>query len=209
MITENARSEPGSTRDRLIRAALRLFAASGFRATTVGQIEADAGLRPRRGALYKHFGSKDELFEAVARQHVDSVREGTAWLFQVPVGDVRTEASILGRFAMEELARQRAMVQVLERDGDRIPELRDLFRERASDTAYQTMVEIMRRWVGPDVDPGVDLEATVVLLLGGLINADRSTVTFGALPIGCTEEQILAAWADQCARTVEALRRPG
>lgn len=207
MITKEARLEPGSTRERLIDAALHLFAARGFRSTTVGEIEAEAGLKPRRGALYKHFGSKAELLEAVARQHVDSVREGTEWIFQLPVGDVRTEASVLGRFAMEELARQRAMVHVLERDGDRIPELRDLFRERASDVAYRTMVEIVRRWVDPDVDPSVDLEATAVLLLGGLINADRSEATFGALPIGCTQEQVLAAWADQCARIVDALRR--
>lgn len=206
MITSEARAEPGSTRERLIRAALRLFAAKGFGSTTVGQIEAEAGLRPRRGALYKHFGSKAELLEAVAQEHVDSVREGTEWLFQLPVGDVRTEASILGRFALEELARQQAMVHVLERDGDRIPEQRDLFRERGSNVAYQTMVQIVRRWVGPDVDPDVDLDAITVLLLGGLINAHRSEATFGALPIGCTEGQILAAWAEQCALTVEALR---
>lgn len=209
MITEEARPGPGSTRDRLISAALRLFAARGFQSTTVGAIEAEAGLKPRRGALYKHFGSKAELLEAVARQHVDSVREGTDWIFQTPVGDVRTEAGLLGRFAMDELERQRVMVNVLERDGDRIPELRDLFRERASDTAYRTMVEILRRWVGPDVDPAADLETTAVLLLGGLINAHRSEATFGALPIARTQEQVLTAWADQCARTVDALRRPG
>jgi AcrR family transcriptional regulator len=210
VITEEASSIPaGSTRDRLVDAALELFAAQGFRSTTVGQIEAAAGLQPRRGALYKHFGSKAELLEAVARRHVDSVREGTEWIFQAPVGDVRTEATVLGRFAMDELERQRVMVNVLERDGDRIPELRDLFRERASDAAYRTMVEILRRWVGPDVDPAADLETTAVLLLGGLINAHRSEATFGALPIGRTQEQVLAAWADQCARTVGALRRSG
>ena len=47
-------TEPGSTRQRLLDEGMRLFAERGFRATGVGDIEAAAGLQPRRGALYKH-----------------------------------------------------------------------------------------------------------------------------------------------------------
>lgn len=205
MITAEARV--GSTRERRIGAALGLFAAQGFRATTVGQIEAAAGLQPRRGALYKHFGTKAELLEAVVRQHLESVRESVAWVLQLPAGDVRAEATLLGRFALDELARERALVDVLERDGDRIPDLRDLFRERVSDVAYRAMVDVLRRWVGDGAGPEADFDALAVLLLGGLVNVHRSAATFGAMPIERTEDEFLAAWADQCARTVESLRR--
>ena len=42
-------------------AALPLFARQGFRGTSVGEIEAAAGLSPRSGALYKHFASKRDV----------------------------------------------------------------------------------------------------------------------------------------------------
>ena len=49
------------TRDRLLDAAVELFAERGYTETTVGDIEEAAGLVPRAGAMYKHFASKDEL----------------------------------------------------------------------------------------------------------------------------------------------------
>ena len=49
---------------------MRLFAAQGFRGTTVGEIEAAAGLAPRAGGLYKHFRSKEEVLEAGIDRHL-------------------------------------------------------------------------------------------------------------------------------------------
>ncbi len=55
---------------------MRLFAERGFRATSVGDIEGAVGLVPRRGALYKHFPSKQALLEAAVRAHLDSAAAG-------------------------------------------------------------------------------------------------------------------------------------
>jgi len=49
-----------STRRALLDAARRRFGASGFGATTLDQVVADA--RMTKGALYHHFGSKEQLF---------------------------------------------------------------------------------------------------------------------------------------------------
>src|SRR5688572_21731713 len=49
-----------STRRALLDAARRRFGASGFGATTLDQVAADA--RVTKGALYHHFGSKEQLF---------------------------------------------------------------------------------------------------------------------------------------------------
>lgn len=65
-----------STSDRLLVAGMELFAERGFRATTVGDIEAAVGLAPRRGALYKHFASKQALLEAAVRSHIDAAAAG-------------------------------------------------------------------------------------------------------------------------------------
>ena len=65
------RSSPVPTRERILSAALELFAHQGFDATSTAQIEQAAGLSPRSGALYKHFRSKEELWHAA----VDSLFE--------------------------------------------------------------------------------------------------------------------------------------
>ncbi|MEC3955981.1 TetR/AcrR family transcriptional regulator [Nocardia sp. CDC153] len=50
---------PGETRERIVRAALELFAEKGFHGTGVAEIGDRADVQ--RGALYYHIGSKEEL----------------------------------------------------------------------------------------------------------------------------------------------------
>jgi AcrR family transcriptional regulator len=52
-----------ATRDRLVTAAVELFAARGFEATSIEAVLDHAGVS--RGSLYHHFASKQSLFEAV------------------------------------------------------------------------------------------------------------------------------------------------
>lgn len=52
-----------STRGALLEAAAALFAERGFRSTSIEDILAASGIK--RGALYHHFASKTELFQAV------------------------------------------------------------------------------------------------------------------------------------------------
>jgi len=55
-----------ATRQHLVTVALRLFAQAGFAATSIEAVMAAAGAS--RGALYHHFDSKTQLFEAVLEQ---------------------------------------------------------------------------------------------------------------------------------------------
>jgi AcrR family transcriptional regulator len=52
-----------ATRDHLIAVATRLFAERTYEGTSIEAVLAEAGVS--RGALYHHFASKEELFEAV------------------------------------------------------------------------------------------------------------------------------------------------
>src|SRR3954468_19561483 len=89
------------TRDRLIAAALDLFADKGFRATTVGQIEAAAGLVPRRGGLYNHFPSKEALLEAAVDRHVAELANMQHVMAQGRIADdIRTELTLLARWVL-------------------------------------------------------------------------------------------------------------
>ncbi|WP_018638803.1 TetR/AcrR family transcriptional regulator [Parafrankia elaeagni] len=62
------------TRERLMEAGLVLFSRKGLAGTTVSDIEARAGLRAGSGSFYRHFASKDALFEVVVRRELDRYR---------------------------------------------------------------------------------------------------------------------------------------
>jgi AcrR family transcriptional regulator len=115
------------TRERILAAALELFADRGYLGTSIGDIEAAAGLSPRSGALYKHFASKDELFEAALSERIEAIDSFDARLALGPLGDLRAELTLIARWGLAELARERALVQVVMRDGGRAPELADRF----------------------------------------------------------------------------------
>ncbi|HEY0188310.1 MAG TPA: TetR/AcrR family transcriptional regulator [Cellulomonas sp.] len=65
---ERRREKADRTRTELLDAAARAFARHGYEGAAVGDIAADAGYT--KGALYAHFGSKNELFLEVARRQV-------------------------------------------------------------------------------------------------------------------------------------------
>jgi AcrR family transcriptional regulator len=67
--TQTERTE--ATRGRLIATARRLFAQQGFAATSTEQILGDAHVS--RGALYHHFASKTDLFQAAFEAVEDEV----------------------------------------------------------------------------------------------------------------------------------------
>lgn len=191
-----------STRDKLLAHGLRLFAERGFDAVSVGEIEQAAGLVPRRGAMYRHFASKDALLEAAVRDYLASVA-GVGSEFTAPLaGDVHAAALTLAHRVLGELDRQHDITRVLEQDGDRLPELRETFRRELSERAYATMAEVVFTWTRSTgcAVPSTDLSALAVHLLGGLINARRSTWTFGRPPADLDDERIACAWADLCVR---------
>lgn len=56
----------GTTRERMLDAALALFAEHGFAGTSMRMLARKIGLR--EGSFYNHFSSKDELYQAVIAQ---------------------------------------------------------------------------------------------------------------------------------------------
>jgi AcrR family transcriptional regulator len=66
---EQRSESPVGTRQRIVAAAVSLFAEQGFDATSVNQVVVRAGVA--KGALYHHFASKDDLLYEVYRELVD------------------------------------------------------------------------------------------------------------------------------------------
>lgn len=76
-------------KEALLACAYRLFEVQGFNGTGVDQIAADSGVTKR--TLYKHFGSKEGLIEAVLEQHHAELIEMMRAVIFTEEGDYRAQ----------------------------------------------------------------------------------------------------------------------
>jgi len=195
----------GSTRDRLLAAGIRLFAQRGFRDTTVGDIESAAGLQPRRGALYHYFPTKQALLEAAVETHLVTIEAGLRDMDELPGIDLRTEAMLMGRWFLAELDSEQYLVRLLEQDGDRVPEIRDLIRERIIDAGHRRVEALLRRRLG-NASSNIDTAVVATLIIGPLSNHRRVSWTYGAPPLGIDDDRLLTTWVQSLVTLVEAVR---
>jgi AcrR family transcriptional regulator len=193
-------TETRPTRKRLLDEGMRLFARNGFHATTVGDIEAAAGLQPRRGALYKHFPSKQGLLDEAIRSHVDRAAAGAAHISAVDLGAVvgddrnvkRLLVEGLGRWFLDEMDNMRDLTRVLEHDGDRMGDVTHEVKRDIVDLSYRTAVALIAAVVPDARDP----DAVAVVLLGALVAFRRTTWTFGTPPAGVDDDRALSSWTE-------------
>ena len=165
--------------------------------------------------MYRHFKSKSALLEPAVEEHLSSVasaREGFGLAGEFGTGEARD----LGAWILQEMDRQQNITRVLERDGSRLPSLRERFRTEVSDAGYAGMAEILERWLlSPDGQPGhsrkgrrpAESRALAVHLLGSLVNVRRSAWTLGAPPLAIDEDALLDAWTSLCDAVLRSATR--
>ncbi len=73
-----------TTRERILRAALRLFAEQGYGATSMREIAEQLGIT--KAALYYHFDSKEDIVRALLADVERQVGELADWAEQQPPG---------------------------------------------------------------------------------------------------------------------------
>jgi hypothetical protein len=185
-----------STRDRIISEAIRLFAERGFNGATVGDIERAAGLAPRAGGLYKHFRSKEDVFEAAIERHVREIEAVRSGFEFTPLGDPRAELTLIGRWALAELGAEQPLMKIVMKDGDQFPHLMRLFKERIVDRGTAAAIEVMEGVLG---ETGLALEnvaAVATIALGSLVNYRIEQSMFGVPPGGLGEDEFIEAWVE-------------
>jgi AcrR family transcriptional regulator len=185
-----------ASRERILDAALRLFAEQGYADTSVADVQSACGLSSGSGALYKHFPSKQALLEAgIERElvHLEGVR--LARRMFADVFDFRSELEVLGRFVLMELDAERDVLRILLKDADRFPKLLAAARTKLLEPMYEVFSDWMRGHLHAghiDVD---DVDATAAVALGAIIQYRASEVLLGGPPPGMDEERFLQAWA--------------
>lgn len=192
--TMDTTTAPRRTRERLLSEGMRLFAEKGYRATTVGEIEAAAGLVPRRGTLYKHFGSKAQLLAAAVESHGGELHAmGTVAEF-LPVGDRRSDLMLMGRWLLAELDREREICLVLEKSGDEFRAVREQFFNEVIEVGFQTTADLMRRFAKAQGSfEDADVESLASVIVGAIVNHRRNEWTFGRRPFELSDDRLLAA----------------
>jgi AcrR family transcriptional regulator len=153
-----------STRERLERAARELIEDGGYGTASVIAIAQRAGLAA--GTLYRHFGSKEELFEEVFRsvcdREVQAMRMAAAELSDR--SHVERLETVFATFAERALRRRRLAWALLAEPVDPLVDAERLaYRER-----YAALVaEVLRAAIAAGELPEQDVELTAAALVGG------------------------------------------
>ncbi|MEN3221460.1 TetR/AcrR family transcriptional regulator [Mycolicibacterium porcinum] len=194
----------GSTRERLVTEAMKLFGDKGFEATSVSQIEAAAGLSAGSGALYRHFKSKDALLSAGIDRQLDrrSAMQDIRALF-AGLGDLHSELTVLGRYLLTVIDQESELLQVAARTpaglSDRL------------DTAYAALVDGLRDelngWISawaPDTPPD-QTKVLASLGINSLLGERFASNLFRRAAAPSSDDEYLREWTATLAARVQSL----
>ncbi|MWV51494.1 TetR family transcriptional regulator (plasmid) [Rathayibacter sp. VKM Ac-2803] len=200
------RSERGdATRQSLIAHARTRFARQGFAAVSLSQIVADAGVT--KGALYHHFASKSELFEAVLEQVQWEVGERVAAAAEAVVVPAEGLSErgwlelLAGCEAFLDVATEEGTRQILLVDGPAVvgwSRWRDLDEVNSARHLEEAVVALHMAGALTDVDP-----RAVTLLLSGALNEAALWIAHSA-----DRKRDLAAAMTALTAMLEGVRRP-
>lgn len=180
MFNANARAEPApeptathaaQVREQIMAGAQQAFATSGYRATSVPAIAAEAGVSV--GLIYRYFASKEELFLSVCQQSSETqLNELAALLAGIADPRARLRAAV-DEFvnSLTETGWGSIMVHAWA-EADRNPRLRDMlvrvFEQHRGFSAMFIREAIARGEAPPDTDVEALAMAAALLLHGAI-----------------------------------------
>jgi AcrR family transcriptional regulator len=184
-------STAADTRARLLEAAQELIEEGGYGAASVIAIASRAGVAA--GTLYRHFGSKEELFVEVFRAVCDRevhAMQGAAQAMPGEASQVERLEIVFATFAERALRRPRLAWALLAEPVDPLVDAERLaYRER-----YAALVaEVLRGAIAAGEIPEQEVALTAAALVGGCGEALVGPLT----PVGAVP---------QVAEVLEALR---
>ncbi len=176
------------TRQRIITAAVELFAERGYHATTMSDIGQRADIQ--RGALYYHIKAKEELLFEVLRQHVEFVRERTSEIASEAV-DAHTKLRNLIVFQTQALLDRGDELTIYARDSYALTAERlEAFRKMQDDVEQiwaEVLVEGRTEGTLRDVDP---------VVLKGILGLVASPYTWFRPGLRLDSAQVAGLFAD-------------
>jgi AcrR family transcriptional regulator len=125
-MSTDQRSRP-KTRDRILDAAMDVFAEDGFSGATISEVERRVGLAVGTGSLHRHFRSKEELLQAAVEREVTRLRsEMQEARAALPKDTDPTKRRMqVYEQLLHDFARFDRLFRLMLNEGDRVPELRE------------------------------------------------------------------------------------
>jgi AcrR family transcriptional regulator len=186
-----------ATRERLLDAAMEMFAQRGYAGTSVGAIETAAGLAPRSGALYQYFSGKDELLAAAVERKLETLDDLGRALEMLPLGDLESELRLLARWNLKSLQEREALTRFVLRDAQHLPaRLRRRLYERLVERPYAQVVAWVEQRIGPAVASGVDVYAVTLILVESMAAYTTLRAAFARVPDHIDDDRFVEAWVN-------------
>ena len=187
----------GSGRDRLLAAALRLFADKGYAATSVADIQRESGLAPGSGALYKHFASKRELLEAAVAYRIESIVAAREQYDAGERGDVQRAVRTAGQLIWSNLKQSEDLLKVMLREPDELGDLDEKTWQVITDNAYQRFADELAASNRSGRTSIPDPEAAAAVAIGSLSYAATLQALTGRSPGNVDDDRYFEAWVSQ------------
>ena len=121
-VDQTSTRDGSTTRDRLLETAIRLFSARGYAATSIADIQQACGLAPGSGALYKHFGSKQELLQAAVRRRLDRIAAARRLFDAEAHSTIEDALRSAGQLIFESFTDNTDLVRIMVREAEAFPE---------------------------------------------------------------------------------------
>ncbi|MQY20912.1 TetR/AcrR family transcriptional regulator [Nocardia macrotermitis] len=185
-----------STRERIVAAALRLFAEQGYASTSVAAIEEAAGLSPRSGALYTHFASKEKVLAAAVEAAITLAETGFALAPMFPLGDLRAELVLVARGSLLLMSNWGNLIRVMMKESEQFPEVMTQARERLFSPSYTYLAGWLTERAAQEQLPERDFEAMTTIWLGAIENFWVMTNVYRHRPLGTTDDRFVEEWVD-------------
>jgi len=187
-------SPDASTRERLLEAAMELFARQGYASTSVADIQQACGLSPGSGALYKHFPSKKALLQEATRRQVE--------LMGAMGDDYNRTRPTDTRGALRQGAEQiwanidynSQLLRVMFREPEAIEDMIDDLWSAAASTAYQRAARALTAAKDAGVAQADDPEATATVLVAALAYLPIAQLLIGRTPGNMDPQRFREAW---------------
>ena len=184
----------GSSRDRILDAALALFASRGYAGTSTAEIQKASGMSPGSGALYRHFRSKNDVLRAALRRGLERMRISPAWR-QATEPAARSDAlTNVATATRETILGNADLVRLMLHEPEAASELVDELWIRNLSHAHAIMGHALRATADAAGTEVEDPEAISAVLLAALSYMPVMEVLLGRPPGDMDPERFQAAW---------------
>jgi AcrR family transcriptional regulator len=183
-----------STRDRLLDAAMALFARKGYASTSIADIQRACGLSPGSGALYKHFPSKKALLQEAARRQVEQMGAAHDDYNRTRPTDVQGALRQGAEQIWANVENNTELLRVMFREPEALDDMIDDVWSAATITAYQRISRALSAAKKAGAASAEDPEATGTVLLAALAYFPIAQLLIGRTPGNLDADRFRDAW---------------